>query len=72
MTLAKRVQELLALALIWIPVAALSVFVVEKLEALPGEDFTAYGILAVLVLVAFVATEYILEALKFDTSYTPE
>lgn len=72
MTLAKRVQELLVLALIWIPVAALSVFVVEKLEALPGEDFTAYGILAVLVLVAFVATEYILEALKFDTSYTPE
>jgi hypothetical protein len=72
MTLAKRVQELLVLALTWIPVAALSVFVVEKLDELPGEDFTAYGILAVLVLAAFVATEYILEALKFDTSYEPE
>lgn len=67
----KKLQEILVLGLVWIPVTAIALFVVDKMEDIKGEDWTAYGILAVLIATAFVATEYILEAVRVDTSYAP-
>jgi hypothetical protein len=71
MTMAKRLSELLLLALIWAPAAGLAVLVMDKVEDLGGER-GAYGLLALLVVLAWAATEYLLEALKFETGYAPE
>jgi len=72
MTPIKKFQELLILGLVWLPVAAITLFLVNTMEDIRGEDWTVYGILAVLVALAFIATEYILEAVRIDTSYSPE
>jgi hypothetical protein len=68
----KKLQEVLVLGLVWLPVAAISLFLVDRMEDISGEDWTVYGIVAALVAIAFVATEYILEAVKVDTTYTSE
>ncbi len=67
----KKLQEILVLGLVWLPVAAITLFLVDRMADIKGEDWTVYGILAVLTAVAFVATEYILEAAKVDTDYAP-
>lgn len=72
MTLAKKLYELVVLGLIWGPVAALSVLVLDKVEDLAGGERTAYALLAAMVIVAWFATESILETLRIDTNYAPD
>jgi hypothetical protein len=72
MTPIKKLYEVLVLGLVWLPLATLAFLLVDKMEQIAGEDFTVYGILLVLVAVGFVATEYILEAIRVNTSYAPD
>ena len=72
MTPIKKLYEVLVLGLVWIPLATLAFILVDKMEKIAGEDFTVYGLLVVLVAIGFVATEYILEAIRVDTSYAPD
>lgn len=71
MTMAKRLYELLILALIWLPVAGVAVLVMDTVDHVAGGARTAFAVLALLVILAWLATEYVLEALRVDTGYGP-
>lgn len=68
----KKLQAIGILALVWAPIAVLALIIVEKVNAIIGKENGVYGLLAALVLVAFVITEYLLEAVRVDTSYSPD
>lgn len=72
MTLAKKLYEVVVLGLVWLPAAALATVVIAKEGDIFGGAPTAYVLMAMLVALAFVATEYVLEALKVDTVYAPD
>jgi hypothetical protein len=68
----KKLYEVLILGLVWIPIAVVTTLLVHNMDEIKGEDFTAYGLLALLMVGGFIATEYILEAARVDTSYSPD
>ena len=70
MTPIKKLYEVLVLGLVWIPAAVAITFMIEK--DITGNDFTVYGLVALIVAITFVATEYILEAVRVDTEYSPD
>lgn len=70
MTPIKKLYELLILGAIWIPVAALAVVLVERMDDIGGSDFTVYGLLTAIVVAAFVTTELVLDQVHVDTSYS--
>src|SRR5438876_555349 len=68
MTVRKKLAELGILLIVWVPVAVLAAFAVYHGDDIAGKDNAVYALLAALVLVAWVGTEYALEALRVDTS----
>ena len=71
MTLAKKAYEVLILGAVWGPIAALVTVLIARAQDIYGGNRGAYTLMALLVLAGWVATEYILERLKVDTSYDP-
>ncbi len=72
MAIKQKLTEILILSLVWVPVAAVSVFLVDKVEEISGHEWGVYGILAVLVALAWAGTEFALESVRVDTSYAPD
>lgn len=72
MTALKKLQEIGILALVWVPIAVLALIIVERANDITGKENGVFALLAGLVLIAFVGTEYALEVVRADTSYSPD
>lgn len=72
MTPLKKLYEVLILGAIWAPIATVLFFMVDKMEDIRGEDWTVYGAALALVVIGFIATEYILESVRVDSAYSPD